>query len=258
MAYSRALSFSDDSTNVNIPLRAASSSMSDTSPGPQSGPFSRTMRHADIYRIRQIQSVWYHELFQSSHAGDEGLFPYIWEKYRDMQDWFDALPPNMEPYLQALFEIELCYGRVLLLASPPTRGVPSDYAASLAFESSIQYSNLISAKIREPSDRFWLTSVDLLRIAQVGRHFVDILTSAQGHLLEGNPPRYPYVPASTVAPPSFPYPPRSDNVRRSVGCINQITDSLQTLGFRFRDMTHCFVFGEQVQPMLVQLTQLDV
>lgn len=258
MAYSRALSFSDDSANVNIAMRAASSSMSDTSPTPQSGPFSRTTWHADIYRIRQIQSVWYHELFQSSHAGDEGLFPYIWEKYRDMQAWFDALPPNMEQYLQALFEIELCYGRVLLLASPPTRGVPSDYAASLAFESCIQYSDLISAKTREPADRFWLTSVDLLRIAQIGRQFVDVLASAQGHLLEGKSPQYPRVPAGTVAPPSYPYPARSDNVRRSIACINQITDSLQTLGFRFRDMTHCFVFGEQVQPTLVQLTQMDV
>ncbi|PVI00918.1 Zn(II)2Cys6 cluster transcripitional activator [Periconia macrospinosa] len=253
LVQTRAFSFSDDSAHVHLPFHNASSSSRHSSP--QSHVFLQSFDSAlDMFRIRQIQSEWYMDLFQSGRDQWQDPYPYIWNMYNRMSEWFNDMSQSTLPALRSFFELELLYSYVYILS--PSSRVPHihEYAQRLIFEHCIAYATNLLANIDNQSitTRTPVTFYDAMRAYMTGRQFVDILSRNLDVILDPRQPSPPapsapsstsddpLAPAATVQPPPFPTPllPEGhsipqDPTTRAINAINDFTTILSRFGLRF-------------------------
>ena len=242
LVQTRAFSFSDDSAKVKLPFHKPSSAP--TSPagnGPSQKAWLQSYEQAmDLINLRQLQSAWYTDLFQSGRTRWEEPYPYIWDTCDAMRKWFDNLSPTTIPNMRAFFELELLYSYVYVLSPSPR--VPSilPFAQKLIFEYCIRYANLMIRLISDQEYTAPLTFYDAMRVYMTGRQFLDVLQHNTDLLLNGFIPPHPEVKPTTAPPPPMPVepPPTGESIQRfntirSLNCINNIKQCLELFGVRW-------------------------
>jgi hypothetical protein len=208
----------------------------------------------DLFRIREIQSEWYMDLFQSGREPWPEAYSYIWKQYARMTEWFSNIPQNTLPAFKAGFELELLYSYVYILSPSPRIPHIDEYAQRLIFEHCISYSINLLAVLNKPSSttRSPVTFYDAMRAYMTGRQFVDVLSRNLDVILDPIPPSPPatttppmasddpLAPPAQVGPPPFPTPqlPEGqitplDPTMRAINALNDFTDILSKFGLRF-------------------------
>jgi hypothetical protein len=232
MVHARAFSFTDDSTSVAFPSTPAIVAPTGLE-NAKSGPYSLDAALL-LFQFRRAQSNWYQELFQSSRDPLKQSSTYIWEMCQEMRSWSESFPPSLPPAIKELFEIELLYSYVYCLA--PSCRVPevSELGKTLIFEYSLAYMSKIFPVCRDPTNTAFYTYHDSLRVYFIGSQFLAVLSINLEQLLSAI---VPYAPTTAGAPllPAIPNLGRTDNIDRSITCIEQIIDILKTYGERWDD-----------------------
>jgi len=252
LVQTRAFSFSDDSAHVHLPFHNQSLSRHSS---PQSQVFLQSFDAAlDLFRIRQIQSEWYMDLFQSGRDPWQDPYPYIWNKYNRMTEWFQEMPQSTLPALKSFAELELLYSYVYILSPSPRIPHIQEYAQRLIFEHCIAYAtNLLELLSKPPNTtKPIVTFYDAMRAYMTGRQFVDVLSRNIDVMLNPIPPTLlppstpsttsedPLAPPATISAPPFPAPLIPDGqsapldpTNRAINAINDFTTILSRFGLRF-------------------------
>lgn len=253
LVQTRAFSFSDEATHVSFPFHNAATSPRYSSP--QAVVFLQNFDTAlDLFRIREIQSEWYMDLFQSGREPWQDAYPYIWKQYARMSEWFQDMPQSILPASKSAFELELLYSYVYILSPSPRIPHIDEYAQRLIFEHCISYSINLLALLNKPlaTSRPPVTFYDAMRAYMTGRQFVDVLSRNLDVILNPIPPSPPetttppmasddpLAPPAQVGPPPFPTPllPEGqitplDPTMRAINALNDFTQILSNFGLRF-------------------------
>lgn len=247
LVQTRAFSFSDDSAKVKIPFSRTSTS-APSSPTPTGSQAIWLQSHEqahDLINLRQIQSKWYTDLFQSGRQAWDEPYPYIWNTCDAMRQWFANLSPSTSDNMRAFFELDLLYSYVYVLSPSPRVPTTTPFAQTLIFEHCIRYADLITQLMQNPGYTAPMTFYDAMRVYMTGRQFLDILIHNADGLLNGQVPPLPEVLPSTAPPPQMPNIPlpvgetvQHFNTNRSIRCIKQITDCLARFGIRWGYMRY--------------------
>lgn len=232
MVHARSFSFTDDSTSVSFPsITSVTSptSVEKSLPGPHSLDAAML-----LFQLRRAQSNWYQELFQSSRESFQQSSTNIWQMCHEMRVWSESFPESLSPAIRELFELELLYSYVYCLA--PSYRVPevSELGKTLIFEYSISYMQKIFPICKNPINKAFYTYHDALRVYFIGSQFLAVLGDNFDQLLNAIVPYTASIPGGPPTPP-IPNPGRTDNVDRSINCIDQIIETLKTYGERWYD-----------------------
>ncbi|CAN9202548.1 unnamed protein product [Alternaria alternata] len=253
LVQTRAFSFSDEAANVGFPFHNASISPKFASPTSQ--VFQQSFDTAvDLFRIREIQSEWYMDLFQSGREPWQEPYQYIWKQYSKMSEWFQDMPQSTLPAVKSFFELELLYSYVYILSPSPRIPHIHEYAQRLIFEHCIAYATNLLAILDKPSNTVKppVTFYDAMRAYMTGRQFVDVLSRNMEMILDPRPPvpptplapqtesEDPLAPPAQVSAPPFPSPllPEGqmlplDPTTRAINAIHDFTSVLSKFGLRF-------------------------
>jgi len=234
MVHARSFAFTDDSTSVEIPSilpRMTPISTAKGIPGPQSLETALL-----LFQFRQVQSSWYHELFQSSRDPLHNSSTYVWKMCQEMREWSETFPDSLPLSFKEFFDLELIYSYVYCLAPSCRVQAVSTYGKTLIFEYSIAYMQKLLPICRDPINKAFYTYHDALRVFFIGSQFLAVLGEDQERFLNGI---LPYPPTTDGGPPAPPLPLNSgiDNVDRSINCINHIKETLKTFSHRWEDCT---------------------
>ncbi|KAI9673549.1 MAG: hypothetical protein M1829_004056 [Trizodia sp. TS-e1964] len=234
MVHVRAFSFSDDSANVLLPSAPGATSLPIESWEKQlwRQPLDTALH---LFQIRRIQSAWYQEIFQSGRAPFAKPDQYIWGVFKEMREWSRSVPDSVSADTKEYFEIELLYNYIYALTPSGKVHKISEIGKTLVFEHSISYASKIEAVTSNPQNREFYTFHDGLRVYFVGQQFLDVFWQNQDQLLHGHTPD-----VGTALPPGHIAPPPvgksgglRDNISRTIKCINQINNTLGSLGRRW-------------------------
>jgi hypothetical protein len=232
MVHARSFSFTDDSTSVAFPSMSSVQSPTGVEKSP-TGPHALDAAML-LFQLRRAQSIWYQELFQSSRDPLQQSSTYIWEMCHEMRVWSESFPKTLSSAIRELFDLELLYSYVYCLA--PSCRVPavSELGKTLIFEYSISYMQKIYPISKDPINTAFYTYHDALRVYFIGSQFLAVLSVSFDQLLNAIVP-YPASIAGGPPTPPIPNPGRTDNVDRSINCIDQIIQTLKTYGERWYD-----------------------
>ncbi|KAL5117855.1 hypothetical protein ACEQ8H_004173 [Pleosporales sp. CAS-2024a] len=253
LVQTRAFSFSDEAANVAFPFNVNATSPKFSSP--QSQLFQQSFDSAlDMFRIRQIQSEWYMDLFHSGREPWQDAYPYIWKQYARMSDWFRNMPQSTPPAIKSFFELELLYSYVYILSPSPRIPHIHEYAQRLIFEHCIAYVTCLLSILDRPCNAIKppVTFYDAMQAYMTGRQFVDVLSRNMDMMLDPRPPtppativtsielEDPLAPPAQISPPPFPSPALldgqmipADPTTRAINAINDFTSVLSNFGLRF-------------------------
>ncbi|KAH5983218.1 hypothetical protein HBI82_231960 [Parastagonospora nodorum] len=253
LVQTRAFSFSDEAANVGFPFNVNTTSPKYASP--QSQVFQQSFDSAlDMFKIREIQSEWYMDLFHSGREPWQDPYPYIWKQYTRMSEWFQDMPQSTLPAIRSFFELELLYSYVYILSPSPRIPHIHEYAQRLIFEHCIAYATNLLSLLNKPANTIKppVTFYDAMRAYMTGRQFVDVLSRNMDVILDPRPPIPPVpiesqvdsedtlAPPSQIRPPPFPSPLLSegqmtpaDPTTRAINAINDFTSVLSNFGLRF-------------------------
>ncbi|KAB2579150.1 Transcriptional activator protein acu-15 [Lasiodiplodia theobromae] len=269
LVQTRSFSFSDDSANVALPFSGSGSSALKTASLNQWGQSFESA--LDLFRLRQIQSAWYTDLFQSERDAWADPYPRLWKIYNSMASWFTKLSQKISPASRTYFELELLYSYVYILSPSPRCPRIGDYAQRLIVEHCATYSSRLLAVLSEESnEKMPVTFYDAMRAYMTGRQFVDVLSRNQESLLEGPRPIAsratststtddyldPMSSGSDTLPPPFPEARGGNNenqVVKAINTINNFSAILARLGNRFGYINWRDRFQQDAAALLTQL-----
>lgn len=260
LVQTRAFSFSDDSAHTAMPFTSAQTAarqQGSMSHSP-SNIMSKTLETApELFKLRQLQSAWYTELFQSGREPWPDPYPDLWRICHSMQEWWDKLPPNINTHIRSFFEINLLYSYVYILAPSPRVPVIAPFAQSLIFEYAIQYSEKMKVHVENRIHAAPISFYDAMRAYMTGRQFIEVLWHNQDRLLSGVMPELPHVPPNSAPPPAAPGTPQDmqTNIARSIACIKKFTDCLGLFGMRWGYMSWRDRFQKDSEELLNNLNR---
>ncbi|KAF2862751.1 hypothetical protein K470DRAFT_165775 [Piedraia hortae CBS 480.64] len=259
----RAFSFSDDSTKVKVPYiqrEGVQQAVQLSSRGQFHGSA------LNLIRMRQIQSKWYTDLYQSGRRPWDDGYGYIWIQCDTMAQWFNNLESTTSPTLRNYFELDLLQSYVYVLSPSPRVPVMQPFAAKLIFEYVIRYASIMHSLIcvsrtDGQTELPFLTFHDAMRVNMMAQRFLDVLRRDTESLLSGYIPPPPAVDENQTNPPTIPtvaYPrgerPAKFNASRSVNCIKQLTECLKRFGARWAQPLQ-ERFEKESAPLLNELEQ---
>lgn len=231
-ALERAFSFSDDSVNVAMPRLPPSHVQ--PSVAHQNHVFLRSLEPAlHLFKIRQILSAGYQEMYYSGHRPSPQPLGLTWTLCANAQDWFDKSPKHAPHYFTLLYRLELLYTTIVLLSPSHRDPAICDYSKALLFDRCVDYVSQMHQVIENPSAFPFLSYVDIQRVHQVGRRFVEVLTQNYDRLLSSSVPTPPPVPCGTPDPPYLAPEDRVNCLPRAITCLTCIRDILQYCGRRW-------------------------
>ncbi|KAH0553266.1 hypothetical protein GP486_006587 [Trichoglossum hirsutum] len=256
MVHARAFSFTDESTNVFLPsLPTKSSAYGSPTVGQiWQQPLDFALH---LFRLRQLQSSWYQELFQSGRTPLPDPDQYIFGVCDDMRKWAETIPATVSAPIREQFELEALYSYIYALAPTRRSHTISDTARILTFEYCTAYAEKLLPIARNRENAAFYTSHDALRVYFLGNLFIATLRENEEILLDGVPPTLTYIPGPNEPPiPPLPNQSRMDNTSRAINCINQMTGILETYGSRWEQATAMRdTFKDESAPVLTALRQ---
>jgi hypothetical protein len=256
MVHARAFSFTDESTNVFLPSLPTKSSAYGSPGGRQiwQQPLDSALH---LFRLRQLQSSWYQELFQSGRTPLANPDQYIFGVCDDMHKWAETIPESVSAQIREQFELEALYSYIYALAPTRRSHTISDTARILTFEYCTAYAEKLLPIARNKENTAFYTSHDALRVYFLGNLFIATLRQNEGLLLDGAPPTMTYIPRPDEPPiPPLPNQGRMDNTSRAINCINQMIGILETYGSRWEQAAAMHdTFKDESAPILTNLRQ---
>lgn len=249
----RNFTFSDDSSNVMSPFSPNNA--------PRTGneahkKWLKTFHHStDIMSLRRIQSKWYYDLFQSGRDLWSDPYPYIWQTYHSMTNWFSGISKSTNSSVRLFFELELLYSQIYILGASPRIPRPHPYAQTLLFEHCISYADILIRTIDDNKRIAPISFNDNMRAYMTGMQLLDVLVKSRDQLISGVAPEPPHLPQNSPLPPPLP-PLQADpqtNVLRALGAIKSLSDALHHFSIRFGFSSWHEDFATAVEPMLIAL-----
>ncbi|CAM1506867.1 Fc.00g065080.m01.CDS01 [Cosmosporella sp. VM-42] len=234
MVHARTFSFTDDTVNVAFP-HGTGTGRKTSGATPIAGPQSADPALL-LFQLRRAQSHWYQELYESGPEPIQDQTAYIWRMCLDMREWAASLPNTLSPGIRQLFEQELRYSYVYCIAPSPRAPQITDYDRILIFEHSTAYLDTMHGIAHGPLNPGFYTYHDVLKIFFMANQFLAVLRDAEDMLLSGQP-----VPIPIPRPGAAPAPPlprglsQEDNLSRSLGCIERVSQTLGKYGERWED-----------------------
>lgn len=249
MVHARAFSFTDDSSSVEYPFASPTyPSMEQT--GSIIGPHSMDSAHL-LWQLRRAQSSWYQELFQSSRELLPQGSTYLWRMCQEMREWSNSFPDSLPLAFKDFFDLELLYSYVYCLAPSCRVHLVSDYAKNLIFEYAIAYMQKIFPISQDPINKAFYTYHDALRVYFIGSQLMAVLSDSQDQIFNRS---YNSVGIGSPPPPPLPVVTGSDQIDRSINCINHIKETLRTFGQRWDDSKALLSsFETQAEPIIANL-----
>ncbi|KAJ5712260.1 hypothetical protein N7493_008728 [Penicillium malachiteum] len=221
----RTFSFSDDSINVAMP---SANSSAGSSPAEQSHIFLRSPAPAlHIVKIRQILSTGYSDMYYSSREPSPQPLVQIWSLCYRARQWFHECPKNAPNHFSLLYRLELLYTMIIFFSPSHRYPVLCDYNKALLFDRCMDYISQIHQVLENPTALPFLTFLDIQRVQQVSRHFVEVLSQNFDFLLGPTVPHPPIVPAGTPDPPILAEEDRINCRPRAIRCLTYIRDLLK-------------------------------
>lgn len=232
VAFRRAFSFSDASCNVDIAASLLDSQLPNAPPEASvwMKPYEYGWRH---FEIRRTQSAIWQDLHQSGRVPMKEPYAYVWEKWHEAHQWFEDLPPSRPRPLYDLTKLEMIATIIQLLAPSPKIPVLSELAQSFLFEYCLEYCHGLGGAIDDKINFASLSYTSGIRVRKISSIFVRNFKDHREWLLRGAIPRTDPQIKGSRPPPSYPYPPRSNNADRTLNFINKMTEVLDYLGQRF-------------------------
>jgi hypothetical protein len=157
----------------------------------------------------------------------------------EMRTWRDQLPSSLPPAVREIFEFELLYSYVYCLGSSCRNPEVSELGKILIFEYAMDYINRLSNVVADQTHNGFYTYHDALRCFFMGSQFIAVLSQGMDNLLhqQGTIPPYQNFPSRGPPPPPIPNYGRTDNVERSLACIDKVVRILGIYGERWEDST---------------------
>ena len=262
-----------------MPFSKRGTKSAPASPQAERSPWTPANNTAlEFFRLRQMQSSWYTELFQSGRDAWTDPYTYIWRRYEEMRAWFSSLSPTTLPSIRDFFELELLYSYVYLLSPNPRCPVPSEHAQRLVIEHATTYAEKIHALVSNPTEaKNPMSFYDAIRVYMTGRQFLDCLTNNMEMLLRPQAASplsnigshhdqdAEVDPMASTAPPPVPSPgpyvpgaTAKDPTTRAIDAINNFIEVLSYFGTRFGQVGGISFrdrFQRESQQLLSQLYQ---
>lgn len=252
LVHARAFSFSDDSINVDF-----SSSQSDMvsleTMSPFNGPHS-TVPSKCLLRLRQLQSTWYQELFQSPGKTLPESREYRYHMCDNMTKWAAQLAPNLAPAFRDFFDLELYYSYVYCLAPTAVASDIDPESRTVIFEYCIAYVSRLLRSCQEPAGAVLYTYHDSLKIFFVATQFVELLTDNLHATLNGTREQ-----SSIMGLPPLPLGAGQRNYERSIHFISNVREVLRLFGLRWDNANSLLTsFTMQSDPLLESLYSMNM
>lgn len=223
----RAFSFSDASINVDITASLLGAAFSGSS---QPSLWNKSYEYGYLhFKIRQVQSEIYTDLYQTSRKPMEDPYPYIWSKWHETQKWYDGLPATRPHALMHLTNLERLATFVQLLVPCERVPVTCELAQSLVFEYCLEYAAGMQTAMDDAFISSSLAYTSGLRVRKIASMFVQNFTMHRQHILSGATPKIEPSQNGSAMPPPYPYPPRPNNVERTLHLIHQMRGVLNYL-----------------------------
>lgn len=254
MVNARAFSFTDDSTNVELPHVQSTLGTKTAAQGSIPGPHSMETAVL-LFKLRLVQSSWYQTLFQSSREPLQDAPKYISERRREMREWSELIPDELSRSIRELFDLELLYSYIYCLAPSCRISKASEFDESLIIEYSIAYMQKLALIVKSPDTAAFYTYHDALRVYFIGTQFVMVLIPYKQLLLHS-------VEGSTyggrAAEPLPLFLSTKEMVEDCIRCIHQIVETLKSYGVKWGDaQALCMNIEAQSSMLLAVLCQLQ-
>lgn len=180
-----------------------------------------------IVRIRQILSVGYQEMHYSGRDPSPQPLVLVWTLCWRAREWFHQCPKNAPNHFSLLYRLELLYTIIILLS--PSHRYPTlhDYNKALLFDRCMDYISQIHQVLENSSALPFLTYLDIQRVHQVGRLFVNVFSENYDQLVSATVPPPPPVPAGTPDPPVLGDEDLINSHARAIRCLSYIRDLLK-------------------------------
>ncbi|KAI0165657.1 fungal-specific transcription factor domain-containing protein [Xylariaceae sp. FL1272] len=233
MVLTRAFSFTDAATNVAWPRTTSFSRRASITGQYLSGSEPAFL----LFQLRRAQSHWYQALFEADPTPlSDSTF--IWQMCQDMREWAEALPNTLPIGMRELFDLEVRYSYVYCISPSAKAPAPTDYGRVLIFEHALSYLDRIYEIAHSGKNTAFYSYHDALRVYFMASQFVAVLRDAEGLLLAGITPPPPPFDMNKAMPPPLPHRaggPGTDNLERSLGCLERTKLTLARYGERWDD-----------------------
>ncbi|KAL9618724.1 MAG: hypothetical protein Q9160_006603 [Pyrenula sp. 1 TL-2023] len=192
MSFSRAFSFTDESTMVELPSISVASSMNNSQT--IGSLFLRPLEPSyHLFKIRVLQSKFYHTRNSDSRsplpvqlAQSEAF-----DLARDAYSWFcqarSALPPQQSRSTALLFRLEMLYTQVLALSTSPRDSYDNYHAHPLLANIATDYLLNLAPAIQDADWYALLSHMDILRVSYIALTLLRVLWSSFDAVLRGTP-----------------------------------------------------------------------
>lgn len=234
MAYSRAFSFTDDSSSVALPTNQSPFLLSPRSIPKQEPCFLHNIEPSiQLVRLRQLQSSAYQKLFKSSRQRIQDPWQIISDSLNDMRRWMDLIPDMINKPIKRLLKCELLYGSILILSPPGLVGTLNPYGNALLFCYACEYAKIMLSISGEQEKSAFCTSYDLLRVSLVARQFIAIFRDGLALFLDDITPVPPSSSSGCLPPPPIPILKSHQVLNDAVGCLDRLDKILEHLAVRY-------------------------
>lgn len=234
MAHRRAFSFTDDSSNVDLPRNQCPFSASAKSGAEEESHFLHSIEPSiQLIRLRQLQSSAYQKLFKSSCQGIQDPWQIICDSLNDMRRWMDRIPDMIEEPIKRFLQCELLFGSILILSPPVLLDPLNSYGKVLLFCYACEFTQIMLSTIRKQEKSTFYTSFDLLRVYLVARQFITIFQGGPALFLDGVTPVPPSFSSRCLPPPPIPILEKSQVLNDAVCCFDGLDEILKHLALRY-------------------------
>ena len=197
MTFTRALSFTDDSVNVELPL-AGLLPQSVTSSFPSSN--DSINMSISLIRFRQSESQYYQDLFGANRSALLEPWQNRCGALHGLKSWFLSLSDSAPDFLKQTLRSELFY-ICIVLVQPQSATLTDPYGISLLFEYCVGYAQSTWQLCHHSRVFNPCTSMDLVRATFVAQRLLQLLQDPIGLLFDVEEPSPPLVSPGLVLPP---------------------------------------------------------
>lgn len=179
-----------------------------------------------MVRIRRILSGAYEEKYFTAIESSSQTPPSTWVLYSQATEWFNNLTTNPSQFPPILYRLEFLYTTIIIL-SPSIRHPPlCNYSKLLLFNRCIDYARQLHQILENQTSVSMMTSLDIQRVYQISRKFINIL-SQSADVLVSPVPAIPRVPGDCPSPPVLEFEACLQCHERAIEYLNQVGSLLQ-------------------------------
>ena len=230
MTFTRALSFTDDSINVELPPTCPSPHLSHLNTF--SAGLDSVNGSINLVKFRRSQSKYYQALFGANRAALYEPWQNRCSALHGLKSWFLSLSDAAPDFLKHILHSELFYICILLIQPPLGTALTDSYGISLLFDYSIGYAQSTWLVCHHSRTYNPSTSLDLIRAISVAQGLLHLLRDPIDLLFDVEEPLPPPVPPD-LALPSLQKRTVAETAIKAIDAITQMDQVIDMLGRKF-------------------------